>query len=132
LRRSRKPFNSFLCQLQRSLDANDAEVSWRHRDKDVENCRCEWSQDGHGVAWGADQNDAQLTAAKVLLEAEVLVHRDQRVVLGFSRIEQRAVIEIGPAASMDRVDAMPGQASTEGSRNIPVEEDAYAAIRPRA
>lgn len=49
------------------------------------------------------------------------------VVLALGRIEQRAVIEIGPAALMDRVHAMAGQERRERARQIAIEQDPHGA-----
>lgn len=117
-------------QVQRSLYANHAEVTWGHREKGVKNCWRNRREHWNGVARCADEENAQAATAKVLLKAKVLIHRKQRVKLSLRRIEQRAVVQVRPSTSVDGLNAMSGKERTEGPRQVAIEKDAHAAARP--
>lgn len=117
-------------QVQQSLYANHAEIAWGHREKGVKNGWRNRSEHWDGVARCADEENAQAAAAKILLKAKVLIHRKQSVKLSLRRVEQRAVVQVGPSTSVHGLNAMPGKERTEGPRQVAVEKDAHAAARP--
>jgi hypothetical protein len=69
-----------------------------------------------------------LPSAEILLEAQTLVHRDEGVVFRFGGIEQRAIIEVGPATLVDRVYPMSRQERAEGSGQVAVKQDPHGQL----
>ena len=111
-------------------DANHAEVTRGHHEEGFKNGWRDESEDGHGVARCANEDNAQATTAKILLKAKALIHGDHGVILRLCGIEQGPVVEVRPPAAMNGLNAMPGKKRTEGPRQVAVEKDPHAAARP--
>ena len=70
----------------------------------------------------AHDDDSETTPAQILLKAQTLIHRHERIVFEFGRVQQRSIIQIGPAACTRRLDAVAGQERGERAGQVAVEE----------
>lgn len=86
------------------------------------NERCQISD---AIAVRAEYEDGNRSPNEILLKAQALIERDERVVLGRRCIQQCAVREIGPATLVDRLDLVANEMHREIARQISVEQHAH-------
>ena len=90
----RRPHHSF----RATLDAHDSQMARRHLRERGQNLRGEGRQNWQTRARRANDDDADPPAPEILLIPQPLVGGNERIVLRLGGVEQRAVIEIRPAA----------------------------------
>ncbi len=108
-----------------SLDANDVYFARRGLSEGGQDHRCEWREHGKCISRRASDDDPETPPAQILLEPEILVHSHERIILGVGGIEQRRIVQIGPATLMHRLHTVTGQQCGEGPWQIPIEQNAH-------
>ena len=114
-----------LCQLHAGLGAQHADLPGLERGQRLTHERHEGQQLRDPIGPGAEDEDGKRAAGQVLLVGQVPVRGEEDVVLPGDPVEQRAVVEIAPAAVMGMGHVEIGERPPERPRDAGIEEEAH-------